>query len=99
MAVISGTACLAAVLNYNLRVDKLIEKHNGFALGFATRFSSGRLMIIWPFMHHIDKQHRNYPSALNQELDALRSQLFIMIASVAIFDIIVVVVMLSRATS
>lgn len=81
LALISVAIFLAALLNYNLRVDKLVKKHDGLSLGFATRLASGRVMIFWPFLYTIDKTHPNYPRDLDRELQTLDAHRHVLIVA------------------
>jgi hypothetical protein len=78
LGVISGVAFLAALVSYNQRVHRLIEKYDGFSRGFAT-------LIYGLGFHYIDKTHPRYPQAMNQELRSLRRHRLIVIVALIIF--------------
>ena len=80
LAVMSGVAALAASLNYNLRVDRLIQTHNGFSLGFARHQHYLNLDH-----HHIDKTHPSYPQDMDRELESFGVHRRIMIIALVIF--------------
>jgi hypothetical protein len=92
IGLVSSAALIVTGLSYALRLDKLMQKHDGFKRGFA-RWNTALGYL------DIDRNHPQFPPSLNAELEALKTHQLAFLAALGIFAIIIVIGMISRWTS